>query len=431
MKNLLLSFIGWVLLKSARLFFRLPDFLIVTFFSILELFFLLVDKEHPGLLSVRDFKDVIRNFPEGNRIIKRFFIECRDQQAIDLFKGALKHHLTAESHPFAEYDIKPLNRRLGKGVTIGFIGSHYDFDYLAKAYQSQYQCNLQEIDVTNSPVLTGINGLEIAVLSPPVLEFLRQASLKQIALSIHHSAIQSRDMLKEILSLTHKSHSPFRILYSYFYYPPVIKIKDLIRKGEIGDVTTIRIRATMGKTTEADSGIQITPQSYLSHPAFDHFPLLTFLGGEIEKVSSYLNPMDQTAGGQGLVNCKYLSPGRYGILECSLAPELHFISDHLPYNLEIEIAGSDGIIWLQRGMATRTRSAPIAVRVGQKFYSIGVESGFPSHWDSVYHNMAGEFLNMVHRKPASSMQENHWINAYNSKDLAYTSNTEKKVVCNF
>jgi predicted dehydrogenase len=428
MINLMLSFTGWSLLKSARVFFRLPDWLIITSFSTIEFFLRLTDKEHPGLLAVRDFKNVIRNFPEGNRIVRRFFIDCRQQQAIDLFKGAIKHNLFSEKHPFSQYSLDVLNERLGKGITIGFVGSDYDFELLKEAYREDYQCQITQIDPANPGDLTEVNGLEAATIDSDVLELLKTAVKKGVAISIHHSAIPSVAALQKILVIIKNSKKGFRILYPYSYYPPVKKIKNLIDKGEIGEVATIRIRATIGRLEELPYENQIQENTYLNHPAFDHFRLLTLLGGEIEKVSAYLNPMKAITGGQGLINCKYKAPGSYGILECSYAPEMSFITEHHPYNLEAEIAGSDGIIWLQRGMATRTRSAPVSVRVGPKAYTIGVESGFPSDWGMVYHNMAGEFLDMIRHPQPSFKEAKVWLNAHAVRDLAYTANNTKKAV---
>ena len=121
--------------------------------------------------------------------------------------------------------------------------------------------------------------------------------------------------------------------------------------------------------------------------------------------------MERERGGQGLVACQFAHPGRYGLLECVFAPHLFIRSDYFPYDLEVEIAGTDGIIWLRRGMAKRTQSPAIEVRVGQRAFSFGAASGIEEDWNWAYREAAVCFLEMASGAGRDRMPDTALISA--------------------
>jgi hypothetical protein len=102
-------------------------------------------------------------------------------------------------------------------------------------------------------------------------------------------------------------------------------------------------------------------------------------------------------------------------------------TDHQPYDLEIEIAGSDGIVWLRRGMGNHTPAAPIMVRTGRKAYTIGVECGFPTNWNHVYRQMALEFVNVIHGS-RTLVDKSIFLNALAARETALLSDRLHRVV---
>jgi hypothetical protein len=138
--------------------------------------------------------------------------------------------------------------------------------------------------------------------------------------------------------------------------------------------------------------------------------------------------MDPVKGGQGLINCKFVHPGRYGLLECTYAPELHVRSDFFPHDLEVEIAGTDGILWLSRGMGKRTQAAPLRVRVAREASTIGVECGLEEEWSSVYATAAGEMVRMVSGRARPLMKPEEILSAFRLQERAYEASRAREVL---
>jgi predicted dehydrogenase len=180
-----------------------------------------------------------------------------------------------------------------------------------------------------------------------------------------------------------------RVFDPYLYFPPTVRLRALIAEGEIGELTTVRVRALLaGKGGAAQFGPPFG-DAPLRHPAFDRFLLLAFLGGAASKLTAYVQPMD-ASGGQAQVACQYSAGGRYGLLECVYAPEMYVRSDHWPHDLTVEVAGTDGVIWMRRGMAATTAEPPLFVRTGQSAYSIGIETGMTADWRDAYRAAVAE-----------------------------------------
>jgi hypothetical protein len=167
-------------------------------------------------------------------------------------------------------------------------------------------------------------------------------------------------------------------------------VAQLLLEGTIGEPSTLRLRATVGC-----GGRYPTPApkagDWFAHPGFDHFLLMTYLGGPVAKGAAYLNaPSEAGRGGSALVSCHFARPGLLGALDCTFAPGMQLPSALFAHDLEVEVAGTDGVLWLTRGMADRTKAAPVSMRVGARAYTLGVESGLADLWETAYLNAAEE-----------------------------------------
>ncbi len=432
MKDRLIRFISLLIMKVLRRLVRVSDRGLARGLGVLEWILLKVKRDPEAIEPVSELRDIARTEPKGMNLLRNLLLEGRDEQFLYLVGGVMKHH--AKPPPQGQ---KPLERvkvkkRPQGPVQLGLAGDHPDLEMMREAYREDPSCKGETFQaeelLSDHRILAKVNALEVAHPSLANEDFVTSVLSQNVAVSLHHACLTSPEMLQRSLTASRLTLTPFRVFYPLMHYPPLQRVKRYLQEGLIGEVCCIRVRATIGGKGGRLEPERPDPEQYLDHPAFNHFLLLTYLGGSIEKVTAYLHPMDPEKGGQGLVDVKFTYPGRFGLLECAYAPDLHVRSEHYPYDLEVEVAGSDGIIWMSRGMAKRTQTAPISVRVGQKAFSVGVECGLEEEWSSVYRNAAGDFLDLVRGKGAVWMQDEALISALALKDKVYQAAEAREVL---
>jgi hypothetical protein len=412
--------IGRIILIGLRAFLRLPDHILARIFNFLSWLINTVSPGQAAATTFFEFAEVFGHHPDEATVVRNFFLKSRTTQGAALFSGILKHHARACPYPFDALKAKTA-KTLGQSTyKIAFMGSNGDTPGLASAY-SEID-DLTVVPVSDELPSGNWTGLEVGVLPPGGPDSLERLPWQR-PLSVGYPALDSYQTTKRLFDLARIHRARIRVAYPYFYYSPVLKLKELIKAGEIGEPATIRVRAIAGRGSEVGQSVE----EWLSHPAFDHFPLLTFFGGPIQSTAAYLNPMNPDQGGQGVTAIRFERPGLYGSLECTLAPDLVVKTDHQPYDLEVEIAGSDGIIWMRRGMGRRSSIAPIMVRTGRQAYTIGVECGFPSDWNQVYRQMALEFLNVIHGG-RTLVDKSIFLNALAARETSLVSDRLHRVV---
>jgi len=377
---------GWLLTVGLRLFMRLPGPVVLVLLWVAVLLARRVAGEQAAE-QVADVRAVFAGDPRGSVALRRLVLGARTGQLVAFLQGMLRHHLFAAP----EERLLVAGPRIGSSrpvrgtLRVAVVGGGHEAARLAAAYREQGEV------VVSEEITEEVHAVEVVGMGPMPMEHLAEALERGVSVSVHHAALPSAGALEGLRSLAEASGAFLRVLHPALYYPPVHRLRELVVAGELGEVGTIRVRATLGGSGGRAPPCPPDPDAWLTHPAFDHTALLVILGGPARQVCSYLTAMSPL-GGQGVIACRFAHPGRYGVLECAHAPGLVLPSEHHPWDLEVEVSGSDGIAWLRRGMARRTWSAPLDVRVGRKAYSLGVESGLPARWARVYDLAAQELV---------------------------------------
>jgi len=367
---------------------------------------------------VRELKELVRDDPQGHEVLRKVILDCRVEQAVSMFSGIFKYHVgsTDKLDSLIKVNGPKPKASAASALTVAVIGDGFEAESMAREYGARGCRVLRPKNVADAK--SAVDGLEI-LNGRGVCELdVSVALTKGIAVSIHHAFFKAPETWRRFYEMADSYGTPFRVFYPYLYYPPAQKVKALILDDAIGEVSTIRIRATCGGRGGTLAYAPPPAEDYLEYPAFDHFILLSYLGGGLERAGAYLNPMDPVKGGQGVVDCKYLHPGRYGLLECAYAPQLYLRSDFLPHDLDVEVAGTDGIIWLRRGMAQRIQAAAVYMRVGRQAVTFGVESGLKDEWDETYRQAAEDFLARLRGGSVLEVDAEEIVSAYNLKNKA-------------
>ena len=166
-----------------------------------------------------------------------------------------------------------------------------------------------------------------------------------------------------VIDAAKQSSAPFRVFENFIFYPPVMKAKELVDSGAIGEPLTIRIKTTAGTSKTAwkipegaSAWRQQRHQSGGGPLVFDDghhkFALAWHFMGRAEEVHAWIS---HTTAADGYVfdapaMISFRFPGnRYGNLEVVYSKDLLIETRHYPQDDKVEITGTQGIIWINQG----------------------------------------------------------------------------------
>lgn len=168
---------------------------------------------------------------------------------------------------------------------------------------------------------------------------------------------------------------PFRLFENFLFYPPVVKARQLIGLGAVGDPLSIRIKSNPGRSATAWE----VPASALEWRqerekagggplVFDDghhkFAIAWSFMGTPEEVHAFIGRTDRGDGlyydAQSIVSFRF--PGnRIGNLEVVYSPDLEIDTRHYAQDDRIEITGTSGVIWINCGHGRLGDPPPLAV----------------------------------------------------------------------
>ncbi len=416
-------------LRLVRLLVRLPKFALVAVLGLVEGVVRRGGASEEELAPLVEIKEIFRDDPKGRATLRRMIREGRDAQILSFIDGLKKHYRKPPGDPTAAYATVACNEAwpVPKKARVVFIGDHYEFAYLRATYAARDDFEVVERSASPPDALDSVDAIELSLDDPEAAQWLDAALGKGVVVSLHAGAASTEKVLAAYRKAKGQA-APWRVFSPYLYYEPVQRAKAMLVQGVIGEPGTLRVRATLAGRGGAASLEPPFGDHPLRHPAFNHFALLTLFGGPVKRLTAYVQPMDAETGGQALVSVEYAAAGRVGLLECTYAPQMRVRSEFFPHDLEAELCGTDGILWLRRGMAARTQQAPLAVRVGMSAYTIGVESGLREDWAGVYEKAAEDLRGMVGGRTVELLDSDALVSALKLGEAVAEAAATREVV---
>lgn len=150
----------------------------------------------------------------------------------------------------------------------------------------------------------------------------------------------------------------FKVTDNYLFYPPLVKAKELIEGGRIGEVNNLRIKMIgcgkggwevpqntwewRQKETEAGRGQQ----------TFDHghhlWAVAWYLLGAVSEVKAWIDVTEDFIDSPAVMMWRYKEKNRYGQCEYTYSRDLEVPSDYYACDEWFEITGSKGILKVNR-----------------------------------------------------------------------------------
>jgi len=187
-----------------------------------------------------------------------------------------------------------------------------------------------------------------------------------------------------LIDAAEQARVPFRIFENFIFYPPVVKAKSLIDEGAIGEPLTIRIKSNPGRS-ETAWAVPASAQAWRQDVeragggplVFDDghhkFALAWHFMGQAEEVHAWIGSTTAPDGfvfdAPALISFRFSGP-RFGNLEVVYSPELDIVTEHYAQDDRVEITGTRGVIWINRGHGQLGDIVPV------QLYRDGVHTDF-------------------------------------------------------
>ena len=203
----------------------------------------------------------------------------------------------------------------------------------------------------------------------------------------------------------------FRVTENFLYYPPIVKAKELLDAGAIGDPSMVRIRTVRGKM--AQRGIDTMPDAYewrrdpnlhaggmLYDDGWHKYATAIWWLGEIDKVQSFMTRaddyLDETPSA---VIWKHKGKDCIGALDYASSPEMEIRGRYYPIDEFFEIQGGKGAIWVTRCTGEMLDMPPVMLVKGTEI--TGVQT--PMDWIEGFNGAARAFIDAITRRERPDM----------------------------
>lgn len=189
---------------------------------------------------------------------------------------------------------------------------------------------------------------------------------------------------RDIIEATKRSDKVFRNFENFQYYPPLVKAKELLDSGAIGEPVSLRMKAITG--TKPGWEIPVERWSWRFDPekggggrmVMDYgshlFAIALYFMGAAEKVFAWISHREIQNGwiidNPAMIQWKFKGGERYGSFEITGSDELLVQSKYVPEDEWFELTGTKGFIWVNRCSSMLLDKPPV------EMYRDGVVTSF-------------------------------------------------------
>ena len=222
---------------------------------------------------------------------------------------------------------------------------------------------------------------------------------------------------------------------SYVFYPPIVRAKELIDAGAIGDVRMVRCRSTGGAL---DCSWPLTAEAYqwrmnaadsgggvMFDDMHHKYATALHLGGDVAEVFAFIENRDTYLDWPAAVSWKYTAPNRLGIMDAVDAPNLWMKTDYYAMEERFEITGTDGILWITRCTGTLFDQPPLVLHTGRETRTF---NDVPYGWEEGFVASTHDFIDAILEDRDPALTCAHAIKVVQFALAAYKAHDERRPV---
>ena len=202
-----------------------------------------------------------------------------------------------------------------------------------------------------------------------------------------------------------KTH--FRITENFLFYPPIVKAKELLDSGAIGEPSLLRVHTVIGNLRNSAGQYKLEPEAlaWRRDPKLNPGGLLYDDGvhkyatamwwvGDVEKIYSMVTKTDDfRIEAPSATTWKFKGRDCLGIFDYAHADQMSIRGKYYPHDEFFEIQGSSGAIWVTRCTGEMLDMPPVMVLRGAETVGIQV----PMDWIEGFNGAARNFIDGITR----------------------------------
>lgn len=207
----------------------------------------------------------------------------------------------------------------------------------------------------------------------------------------------------EIAKAVRQAKTRFRVTENFIFYPPIVKAKELLDSGAIGEPSMVRIKTVRAKL--ADSKFEIgddalewryDPNLHAGGMMYDDgwhkYATAIWWLGEIEKVQAIITKTDDyLLEVPSVAMWKFKGRDCLGVFDYSSAPEMEIRGKYYPGEEFFEIQGTKGAIYVTRCTSEMLDMPPVILNRGIETTSYHV----PMDWMEGFSRSAAHFVDSI------------------------------------
>ena len=201
-----------------------------------------------------------------------------------------------------------------------------------------------------------------------------------------------------------KAETRYRVTENYLYYPPLVKAKELLESGAIGEPSILRVNTIRGSQTLGAS-FTLEPEAYVWRRDADAnaggylfdggwhvYATAIWLLGEVEKVQAMITRTEDFLL-EMPASIIWKMKGRDCLVtfDFSYAERMRVRGSYYPIDEFFEIQGSDGNIWVTRCTGEMLDMPPVVMNRGNESTAFHV----PSDWAESFKGAARDFVDSI------------------------------------
>ena len=207
----------------------------------------------------------------------------------------------------------------------------------------------------------------------------------------------------KIVAAVERADTFFRTTENFLYYPPIVKARELIRDGALGEVSMVRIRTLRGSMEGAILPIMEGAYTWRQDRARNAGGMLyddgwhkvataIWWGGGVERVSAHVTRGDNFLDEMpSVATWKYTGGDRLAVIEYAGASEMPMRTRYYPADEFMEVIGSKGVLWVTRCTGEMLDMPPVVLHLGNESVSYQV----PMDWIDGFNGAAADFVDGV------------------------------------
>ena len=211
------------------------------------------------------------------------------------------------------------------------------------------------------------------------------------------------DEMASIAEAVDRANTFFRTTENFLYYPPIVKARELIADGSLGDISMVRIRTLRSGVARTAIPVAEGAYAWRQDPARNAGGLMyddgwhkvataMWFGGGVEKVSALIGKTDNfILETPSVATWKYADSDGLAVFEYASAQDMPMRTRYYPADEFMEIIGSRGVLWITRCTGEMLDMPPLIFHTGNESIAYQI----PMDWIEGFNGAARDFIDGI------------------------------------